>query len=120
MTKVVSIRIPFALEQAIRRNAARSRMTVSSISGVILEHSLCGQYSFSALRDGNEFLDAKLDIRLPNELISKLRAESKRLRVSVSVYVRRILYAYYTKRLVFTETEGHYTLGENHDQTKGA
>jgi predicted DNA-binding protein len=120
MTEIVSIRLESEIEQAIRRNAARSRMTVSSIAGVILEHSLCGQYSFSALKDSNEFLDAKLDIRLPNELISKLRVESKRLRVSVSVYIRRILYAYYTKRLVFTETEGHYTLGENRDQTKGA
>jgi hypothetical protein len=115
MTRVISIRLARGFEQAIRRNAARSRMTVSSISGLILEHSLGGQYSSSALRDGNEFLDAKLDIRLQRDLVSKLRTEAKRLGVSVSVYIRRILYAYYMKRLVFIESDGRYTLEENHD-----
>jgi len=103
------------LKQAVRLNAVRSRMTASSISGVILEHSLGAQYSSSALRDSNEFLDAKLDIRLPDDLVAKLRMEAKRIGVSVSVYIRRILYAYYAKRLVFVESEGRYTLEENHD-----
>lgn len=120
MTGVVSIRVTSGLEQAIRRNAARSGMTVSAIAGLIMEHAVSGPCGSSALLDINEFLDAKLDIRLSNELIANLRAESTRLGVSVSVYIRRILYAYYTKRLVFTETEGRYTLGENHDQTKSA
>jgi hypothetical protein len=115
VTRVVSIRLARGIEQAIRRNAVRSRMTVSSIAGLILQHSLGGQYSFSGLKDGNEFLDAKLDIRLPDDLVSKLRTEAKRLGVAVSVSIRRILYAYYTKRLVFAESNGHYTLEENHD-----
>jgi hypothetical protein len=118
MTRVVSIRVPVALERAVRANANRSRMQVSQIVHVILEHSLCGQYNFGALPDAQEFLDAKLDVRLACELVSKLRAESQRLQVQVSVYIRTILYAYYTKRLVFVEKEGHYTLEAKNEQSE--
>jgi predicted DNA binding CopG/RHH family protein len=110
MTVVASIRVPSGLERAIRRNAARSGMTVSAIAGLILEHSVSGQCNLAALEDIPEFLDAKLDLRLSEELIANLRDESQRLTVSVSVYIRRILCAYYTKRLVFVERDGHYTL----------
>lgn len=113
MTTVVSIRVPSALERAVRANASRSRMLASQIVRLILEHSLCGQYDFAGLPDSQEVWDAKLDVRLAGELVSKLRVESERLRVSVSVYIRTILYAYYTKRLAFVEREGHYTLEEN-------
>ena len=121
MTKVVSIRMTAVLERAIRNQAARSQMPVFHIVWLILEHGLGGQYSFSALPDVQQYLDAKLDVRLPAELVSQLRAESERLRVSVSVYSRVILYAYYTKRLVFVEIgKDRYTLAENHEQTKRA
>ena len=120
MTKVVSIRMPSVLERAVRSHAAQSRMPVFHIIWLILEHSLDGQYSFSALRDVQQCLDAKLDVRLPEEVVSKLRAESELLRTSLSVYSRIILYAYYTKRLVLVEVEGCYTLAENHDQKKSA
>ncbi len=120
MTKVVSIRMPSPLERAIRNNAARSNMPVAGIVRVILMHAPGGQYSFSALPDFQQFLDAKLDIRLPADLVSTLCAESERLGISVSVYSRVILYAYYSKRLVFVDLGDRYTLGENHDQTKSA
>jgi len=95
-------------------------MLASAIIRLILEHSLCGRYEFGGLSDAQEFLDAKLDTRLADELVSRLRDRSERLQVSVSVYIRTILYAYFTKRLVFVESEGHYTLEENHDQTTGS
>jgi hypothetical protein len=120
MTKVVSLRLPTALERAVRSHAAQSRMSVQEIVRLILEHSLGGQYRFSALPDAEQFLDAKLDVRLPEELVLNLRAESQRLRISVSAYSRVILYAYYTKRVVFIEIGGRYTLAENHEQTKSA
>jgi len=120
VTGVVSVRMPSTLERAVRVNAESSRMIVSVIVRLILEHALCGRYNFSGLPDAQEFLDAKLDIRLSNELIAKVRAESDRLRVSVSVYIRKILYAYYNKRLVFVEKDGRYTLEENYDQKKSA
>ena len=95
-------------------------MPASDIVRLILMHAPDGQYSFAALPDVQQYLDAKLDIRLPEDLVSKLRAESERLRISVSVYSRIILYAYYTKRLVFVEIGDCYTLAENHDQKKSA
>jgi len=120
MTKVVSLRLPKALEWAVRSNAAQSRMSIPDIVRLILEHSLDGQYRFLALPDAQQFLDAKLDVRLPEELVSNLHAESERLGISVSVYTRIILYAYYTKRLVFIEIGDRYTLAENHEQKKSA
>ena len=119
-TRVLSLRLPAILERAIRHNAAYSKMPVSGIVRLILGHAMGGQYRFSALRDAPEFLDAKLDVRLPEDLVSSLRAEAEKLRISVSVYSRVILYAYYTKRLVFIEIGDRYTLAENHDQTKSA
>jgi len=120
MTKVISIRMPSALERSIRGNADWAKMPASDIVRLILMHAPDGQYSFAALPDVQQYLDAKLDIRLPEDLVSKLRAESERLRISVSVYSRIILYAYYTKRLVFVEIGDCYTLAENHDQKKSA
>lgn len=118
MTSVVSLRLPAVLERAIRQNADQSRMPTSDIVRLILMHAPDGQYSFSALPDVQQYLDAKLDIRLPEELVSRLRVESERLRISVSVYSRVILYAYYTKRLVFVEIGDRYTLAENHEQNE--
>ena len=120
MTRVLSLRLPAALERAIRNNAAHSNMPATNIVRLILMHALDGQYSFSTLPDVQQFLDAKLDVRLPEELVSRLRAESERLRVSLSVYSRIILYAYYRKRLVFVEIGDRYTLAETHEQTKSA
>ena len=120
MTSVVSLRLPAALERAIRGNAANSRMRVSDIVRLVLEHSVGGQYNFSALRDVQQPLDCKLDVRLSREMVAKLRAESQRLNISISVYSRVILYAYYTKRLGFVEIGGRYTLAENHEQKKSA
>jgi hypothetical protein len=72
------------------------------------------------LPDSSEPLDAKLDVRLPAEFVGRLRAEAERLGISISVYSRVVLYAFYTKRLVFVETGGRYTLAANHEQTKSA
>ena len=83
-------------------------------------HAPSGQYTFAALPDVQEYLDAKLDVRLPEDLVSKLQVESERLGISVSVYSRIILNAYYKKRLVFLEIGDRYTLAENHDKTKSA
>jgi hypothetical protein len=120
MTSVVSLRLPAALERTIRHNAAESNMPVADVVRWVLEHALDGQYSFAALPDPRRVLDAKLDIRLPAELVAKVRTESQRLNVSISVYSRVILFAYYTKRLIVAEIGGRYTLAQNHDQKKSA
>ena len=120
MTKIISIRVPPALEHAIRRNAIRSNMPISTIARLILEHSLCGTFNFAVLRDTTDYLDAKLDIRLSDQLISRLRVQCEQLTLRVSVYIRIILYAYYSKRIVFVDKDGRYTLEENHDKKASA
>lgn len=120
MTSVLSLRLPIALERSIRGNAVCSKMPVAEIVRLILEHAVDGRYSFSALRDVPQSLDAKLDVRLPAELVTRIRGESERFKVSISVYSRVILFAYYTKRLIFVEIGGRYTLAENHEQKKSA
>jgi hypothetical protein len=120
MTTVVSTRMPSTLERAVRFHADRSGMLVPVIVRLILEHALRGRYNFSGLPDAQELLGAKLDIRISDDLNLNLRAETERLGVSPSVYIRKILYAYYTKRLIFIEKDGRYTLEENYDQKKSA
>jgi predicted DNA-binding protein len=119
MTSVISTRLPARLAGMIRQHSINSGRTVANLVGVILEHSLDGQYSFAALFDVRP-LDAKLDVRLPEELVRRLRTNAERLGKSVSVYTRMILYAYYTRRLVLVEIGGRYTLAENHEQKKSA
>jgi hypothetical protein len=120
MTSVISLRLPAVLERTIRDNAAESNMSVADVVRWILERSLIGPYRFSVLPDPRRLLDAKLDIRLPAALVARIRAESQRLNISISVYTRIILFAYYTKRLIVVEIGGRYTLAENHEQTKSA
>jgi len=119
MTSVISIRLPDRLANMIRQHSTNSGMAVANIVGVVLEHSLDGQYSFAALFDVQP-LDDKLDVRLPEELVRRLRANAERLGKSISVYSRMILYAYYARRLVLVEIGGRYTLAENHEQKKSA
>lgn len=120
MTAVLSLRLPSELANTVRVHAARIHKSVPHTVGSILELSIGGQYRFSALTDVWQFLDAKLDVRLPAEFVARLRAEAERLGTSISVYSRVILYAVYTKRLLFVQIGGCYTLAENHDQTKCA
>ena len=120
MTKVLSLRLPSALENAIRIHADRLHKIVPAVVCSILEHSIGGQFTFSTLPDVPQSLDGKLDVRLPAEFVAKLHAEAKRLGASISVYSRVILYTFYTKRLVFVQIGGRYTLAENHGQTKCA
>jgi len=120
MTSVISLRLPAVLERAIRETAVYAKRTLPNLIGPILEHSIGGKYDFLALNDAPQPLDAKLDVRLPQQLATRLRAESLRLNISISVYSRVILYAYFTRRLVFLQVEGRYTLAENHEQKKSA
>jgi len=120
MTKVVSIRMPGALERVIRNHAAQSKMPASDIVRLILMHAPDGQFNFSALPDFQQFLDAKFDVRLPEEIVAKLRVAAEQLGVPISVYSRVILYAYYKRRLVLVDLGERYTLAENHDQKKSA
>lgn len=120
MTSVISVRVSAALERTIRQNAADSNMTVPSVVRWILQHALDSQFTFSALPDPQWVLDAKLDVRLPSELVARVHREAQGLNISVSVYSRVILLAFYTKRLIIVEIGGVTRLAENHAQTKSA
>jgi len=106
--------------QAVRNNAARSQMCVSEIVTQLAKHALDDQCSLSGLVDPQEALDAKLDVRLSSELLSRLRHECNRLRINVSVYIRIVLFGYYTRKLIFVQAGERYTLVANHDQNKSA
>jgi len=117
MKVVLSVRVPKTVEQAVRANAVRSRMAVADIVRLILLHSVDGQFNFSKLVDPPQYLGGKLDVRLTSELVSQVRREASRFGVSVSVYSRVILNAYYTKRLVFVDLgKDRYTLATNREQ----
>jgi hypothetical protein len=120
MTSVISLRLPSALARTIYQNAMRSNATVAGAVCWILAHALDSQFSFSTLPDPRRVLDTKLDVRLPSELVARIRTEAQRLNVSVSVYSRVILFAYFTKRLVVIDIGGRYTLAKNHAEKKSA
>jgi hypothetical protein len=120
MTSVISLRLPAALERIIRENATRSNASVPEAVCWVLQHALDSQFNFSALPDPRRVLDAKLDVRLPSDLVSRVHTESERLNVSISVYSRVVLFAYFTKRLIVLDIGGRYTLAENHEQAKSA
>jgi hypothetical protein len=120
MSSVISIRLSAALERTIRQNAADSNMTVPAVVRWILQHALDSQFTFSALPNPRWVLNAKLDVRLPSELVARVYQESQRLNISISVYSRVILLAIYTKRLIIVDIGGVTRLAENYAQKKSA
>jgi hypothetical protein len=98
-------------------NATRSEMPVSELISWLFRHVLDDACEISALSDCSEALDAKVDIRLSVDTIARLRPACTRLRLSLSAYMRIVLYGYYTQKLIFVQEGGRYTLVANHDQT---
>jgi hypothetical protein len=117
VTRVVSIRAPEILTRAVRLNATRSQVPISQLVSWLLGHVLEDGCDLSRLEDTEKPADAKLDIRLTHEMVSRIRAVCDPHRVRVSVCIRAILYAYYTRRLVFVQAGDRYKLVANYDQT---
>jgi len=117
MTRVVSIRLPELLSRTIRLHASRSETSTSDLIGWLLGHLLADRPIITELSDVTDHSDSKIDIRLSHDAISRLLLLSRQRRLALSVYIRAILYAYYTKRLVFIHTGSRYTLVANHDKT---
>jgi len=120
MTGVLSVRLPASLESTVRLHAARAQASPSRLVSWVLGHAIHGRFNFMALKDPPQSLEAKLDIRMAEDLISAVRNESDRMEVLVSVYIRTILYAYYTRRLILLKEGERYTLVANDDQTKSS
>jgi hypothetical protein len=88
-------------------------MSVSAFVAWVLNLALADGLDMSGFPDVPEQLDGKLDLRLSEEMLHRLRLVCKELRLSISVYIRAILYAGYTRRLRLNETGGRYKLAVN-------
>jgi hypothetical protein len=115
-TRVISLRLPSAISAALQRSSAHAGMSVSDGLDWLLRNSFSNCQLLFPLADCPDFLDAKLDVRIPHDTFEKLKAATNRLTMPVSVYIRKLLYHFYiTKTVKYVQGEGHYTLAGCHD-----
>jgi hypothetical protein len=115
-THVVSLRLPSETVAALERSAADARLSVAGTLDWFLRYSVENFELLRGLADCPDRPDAKLDARVPGSTFDSLRAAASQLKVSPSVYIRRLLFHFYvTKRLKYVQSRGHYTLAYRHD-----
>jgi hypothetical protein len=115
-SRVVSLRIPLAVNAALQRSSADARMTVSGGLDWLMRNSFSNWQLLLPLADCREALDAKLDARIPSSTFEQLRSATECLNLPISVYIRKLLYHFYiSKKLRYVQSEGHYTLAGRHD-----
>ncbi len=116
MSKVVSVRMQTGLAGEIERAAAGRNMSKSAFIGWALVLALQDNLDVSAFPDPPEPADYKLDIRIPDETLACLRPVCDRLKMSLSVFIRRLVYAGCTGRVTLEQAGGRYKLVANYDQ----
>ncbi len=115
-TRVISLRIPSAVNAALAQSAASAGRSVSDGVDWLLQNSFSNSRLLLPLADCPECLDAKLDVRIPPATFEHLKSASERMGLPVSVYIRKLLYHFYiTKSLRYLASNGHYTLAGRHD-----
>lgn len=115
-TRVISLRLPSAVDTALARSCADAGRSASSGLEWLLLNSFGNCQLLHQLEDCPDFLDSKLDVRIPPTTYQQLKAATAQLGMPVSVYVRKLLYHFYvTKRLKYVRADGHYTLAGHHD-----
>jgi hypothetical protein len=115
-TRVVSFRLSVGTVAALKRSAADARLSVAGGLEWLLHNSLANSELLRSLDDCRERLDAKLDARVAEATFDSLGAAAAQLKISPSVYIRRLLYHFYvTKRVKYVKSNGHYTLAYRHD-----
>lgn len=115
-THVISLRLPTAVATMLRRSSADSGRSLPNGLDWMLRNSFDGCQILRQLADCPDVWDSKLDARIPTSTFSQLKLEARRLGVSSSAYIRRLLYHFYiTKRLKYVGSDGHYTLAGCHD-----
>ena len=115
-THVVSLRVPAIVNSALARSASNAGLSVSGGLGWLLSNSFDNSQLLFPLADCPDVLDAKLDVRIPRATFEQLKAITDRLSMSISVYIRKLLYHFFvTKRLKYVQSQGHYTLAGSHD-----
>ena len=114
--RVVSLRLPSAVQAALARSAADAGMSVSGGLDWLLRNSFGNCQLLLPVPDCPDALDAKLDVRIPPATFEQLRRVAEALRISISVYIRKLLYHFFvTKNLRYAQSDGHYTLAGCHD-----
>jgi hypothetical protein len=115
-TRVISLRLPPAVDRALLRSAADSGRSASSGLDWLLLNSFGNCQLLRQLPDCPDVWDAKRDARIQTSTFEQLKFATEQLGVSISVYVRKLLYHFYvTKRLKYVREDGHYTLAGHHD-----
>lgn len=86
-------------------------MSLSAGLDWLLRNSFANAHLLLGLADGPEALDTKLDVRIPSATFERLKSAANHLGMPISVYIRKLLYHYYTTgKLKYVRTQGHYTL----------
>jgi hypothetical protein len=115
-SSVVSLRLPSAIVTSLEQTASHNRVSVAGALGWLLRNSLGNFELLRGLQDCSEHCGAKLDARIPLTTFDPLTAAATQLRISISVYIRKLLYHFYvTKQLRYVQSNGHYTLAYRHD-----
>ncbi len=114
--RVISLRLPSKLDSVLEQASERAKLSVSGGLDLLLRCSIANAELLAKLKDSPDLWGAKLDARIPISTYGQVKSECGRLGISVSVYIRTLLYhLYVTKRLSVIESNGHYTLAYRHD-----
>ena len=120
-THVISLRLPSAVNTALARSAAQVGLSIPDGLDWLLRYSFANCSLLGPLADCPDFLDAKLDVRIPITTSEQLKSASNQLGIPVSVYIRKLLYHFFiTKSVKYVPSNGHYTLAGRHDQTRSS
>jgi hypothetical protein len=115
-TEIISVRFTASVDAELRASAARARLSASGALEWLLRNSIGNFELLRDLPDSTEPRPSKIDARIADHTLEQLRLASQSLGISISVYARRLLYHFYvTKRLLYVESDGHYTLAVRHD-----
>jgi hypothetical protein len=110
-TCVISLRLPSAVVADLEAIAAYNRVSVAAVLDWFLCTSLSHSELLLGLRDCEEHCGRKLDARIPITTSEPLRAVTVNLRISITVYIRKLLYrSCVTKQLRYLQSQGRYTL----------
>jgi hypothetical protein len=115
-SRVISLRLPKALSTCLERSSGSAKLSLPGGLDLLLRCSFSNCELLAQLKDCPDLWDAKLDARIPVSTFLQLKFACQRIGISISVYIRRLLYHFYaTKKLKIVESNGHYTLAYRHD-----
>ena len=115
-THVISLRLPSAMNTALARSAAQVGLSVPDGLDWLLRYSFANCSLLGPLADCPDFLDAKLDVRIPITTSQQLKVASNQMGIPVSVYIRKLLYHFFvTQSVKYVPSDSRYTLAGRHD-----